>query len=113
MARRTPPRKVTYFEPVPPRLARNTIIESTFEFGRRFRRTMRVNCGELDPGAVIRDVPGEWHPHMPEYLDEEELADWRAGRNAVYQLAALTVGARLAGRRRITRNPEAHAPPAP
>jgi hypothetical protein len=28
---------------------------------------------------------------MPERLDEEELADWRAGRNAVYQLAALTV----------------------
>ena len=26
----------------------------------------------------------------------EELADWRAGGNAVYQLAALTVGARLA-----------------
>ena len=25
-----------------------------------------------------------------------ELADWRAGRNAVYQLAALTIGARLA-----------------
>jgi hypothetical protein len=36
MARRAPPRKVTYFEPVPPRLARNTIIESTFEVGRRF-----------------------------------------------------------------------------
>ena len=33
---------------------------------------------------------------MPERLDEEELADWRAGRNAVYQLAARTVGARLA-----------------
>ena len=29
-------------------------------------------------------------------LDEDELADWRAGRNAVYQLAALTIGARLA-----------------
>ena len=42
MARRSPPRKVTYFEPVPPRLARNTIIESTFEVGRRFRCTMRV-----------------------------------------------------------------------
>ena len=26
MARRSPPRKVTYFEPVRPRLARNTII---------------------------------------------------------------------------------------
>ena len=31
MARRTSPRKVTYFEPVLPRLARNTIIESTFD----------------------------------------------------------------------------------
>ena len=45
---------------------------------------------------MIRPDPGEWHPRMPELLDEEELADWRAGRNAVYQLAARTVGARLA-----------------
>ena len=74
MTRRRPPRKVTYFEPVPPPLARNTIIESTFDVGRRFRRTMRVDCGELDPGAVIRPVPGEWHPRMPAQLDEEELA---------------------------------------
>ena len=96
MARRSPPRKVTYFDPVPPRLARNTIIESTFEVGRCFRCTLRVDCGELDPGAVIRPVPGEWHPRMPEQLDDAELADWRAGRNAVYQLAALTIGARLA-----------------
>ena len=51
MARRTPPRKVTYFEPVPPRLARNTIIESTFEVGRRFRCTMRIDCGTR-PGAA-------------------------------------------------------------
>ena len=77
MARRNPPRKVTYFEPIAPRLARNTVIESTFEVGRRFRCTMRVDCGELDPGAVIRPVPGEWHPRMPERLDDEELADWR------------------------------------
>ena len=96
MARRRPPRKVTYFEPVLPRLARNTIIETTFGVGRRFRCTMRVNCGELNPGAVIRPVPGEWQPHMPERLDEEELADWRAGRDALYQLAAVTIGARLA-----------------
>jgi hypothetical protein len=61
MARR-PPRKVTYFEPVLPRLARNTIIESTFEVGRRFSCTMRVDCGQLDPGGVIRPVPGEWPP---------------------------------------------------
>ena len=45
---------------------------------------------------VIRPEPGEWHPRIPERLDEAELADWRAGRNAVYQLAALTIGARLA-----------------
>jgi hypothetical protein len=55
-----------------------------------------VDCGQLDPGAVIRPEPGEWHPRMPERLDGEELADWQAGRNAVYQLAALTIGARLA-----------------
>ena len=96
MVRRRPPRNLTYFEPIPPRLARNTIIDSPFEVGRRFRCTMRVDCGQLGPDAVIRPEPGERHPRMPERLDEEELADWRAGRNAVYQLAALTVGARLA-----------------
>src|ERR1700737_1100298 len=96
MARNRPPRKVTYFEPVPPRLARNTIIESTFEVGSRFRCTMRVDCSQLDAGAVIRPVPGEWHPRMLERLDERELPDWHAGRNAVYQLAALTIVARLA-----------------
>lgn len=96
MIRRSPPRKVTYFEPVPPRLARNTIIESTFDVGRRYQCTMRIDCGELDPAVVIRPIRGEWHPRMPERLDEEELAAWRAGRDAVYQLAAHTIGARLA-----------------
>ena len=45
---------------------------------------------------MIQPIRGEWQPRMPEQLDGEELADWRAGGNAVYQLAALTVGARLA-----------------
>jgi hypothetical protein len=49
MARRSLPRKVTYFQPVPPHLARNTIIESTFDVGSRFRCTMRVDYGQLDP----------------------------------------------------------------
>jgi hypothetical protein len=49
----------------------------------------------LDPGAVIRPEPGEWHPHMPAQLDEEELADWRAAA-ARSITAALTIGARLA-----------------
>ena len=28
--------------------------------------------------------------------DEEEMADWRADRDAIYQLISLTIGARLA-----------------
>lgn len=96
MTRRAPARKVRYFDPVAPRLARNTIIESTFEVGRRYRCTMRVDCGRLDPAMVIRPEPGEWHPRMPERLDAAQLADWRAGRDAIFQLAAVTVGARLA-----------------
>jgi hypothetical protein len=29
-------------------------------------------------------------------IDPPSFADWRAGRDAVYQLVALTIGARLA-----------------
>jgi len=58
IARRSPPRKVTYFDPIRPRLGRNTIIESTFDVGRRFRCAVRVDCGQIDPGAVIRPVLG-------------------------------------------------------
>jgi hypothetical protein len=47
-------------------------------------------------GRVYRGVQRACISRMPVPLDDEELADWRAGRNAVYQLAALTVGARLA-----------------
>jgi hypothetical protein len=47
------------------------------------------------PGAVIRPELGEWHPHMPERLDEDRLADRRRPRRNL-QLAALTVDARLA-----------------
>ena len=40
-------------------------VRGTFEVGRRFRCTMRVDCGRLDPGVVIRPDPGEWYPRMP------------------------------------------------
>ena len=89
MTRSRPPRKVTYFEPVPPRLARNTIIESTFDVGRRFRCTMRVDCGELDPGAVIRPAPG----------------DRFGGRPA----AGCTAARRAAGRQPETKTPSSTA----
>jgi hypothetical protein len=57
---------------------------------------MRVDCGQIDPDAMIRPVLGKWQPHVPARLDEAGLADGLAGRNAVYQLAATTIGARLA-----------------
>ena len=62
MTRRSPPRKVTYFEPVPPRLARNTIIESTFEVGRRFRCRLRSTDLETslrDPGFEGSSLEGD------------------------------------------------------
>jgi hypothetical protein len=31
---------------------------------------MRIDCGQLDPGAVIQPVAGEWHPCMPKQLGE-------------------------------------------
>ena len=45
------------------------------DVGRRFRCAMRINCGELDPSADITLVPDKWHPHMPDRLNEDELAD--------------------------------------
>ena len=58
----------------PARHARNIIVEFTFDVGRRFRCRMRVDCGQLNPDAVIQPIRGEWQPRMPERLDEDELA---------------------------------------
>jgi hypothetical protein len=64
--------------------ARDTVIERTFEVGRRFRCTMHVDCGQLDAGAVIRPVPGEWHPRMPERLTKRNLqTDALAGTRSI------------------------------
>jgi hypothetical protein len=46
--------------------------------------------------AVIRPVPGGWRPRVPGRLDEEELAEWGAGHDAVYRFAALTIVAGIA-----------------
>ena len=73
MARRSPPREVTYFEPVRPRFARNTIIESTFDVGRRFRCTMRVDCGALDSAAVIERARGNGIRGCPSALTKRSL----------------------------------------
>jgi hypothetical protein len=92
VTRRSLPRKVTYFGQVPTRLARTTIIEATFEVGRRFRSTTRGDCGQLDPGAVIRPVAGGWHPNC---RGSSTKMSFRTGPPAV-QPSISSVGARLA-----------------
>ena len=67
MARRSPPRKVTYFEPVPPRLARNTIIESTFEVGRRFSCTMRVEY------AIVEKNQNQQRKHVVRVVESASI----------------------------------------
>ena len=79
MARRSPARRVTYFEPVPPRLARNTIIELTLEVGRRFRCTMRVALWparprRCDPAGTRRMAPA--HARAPRRRGARGLAGW-------------------------------------
>jgi len=67
MARRSPPRKVTHFEPVPPRLARNTIIESTFEVGRRFSCTMRVEY------AIVEKNQNQQRKHVVRVVERASI----------------------------------------
>ena len=79
MTRSRPPRKVTYFEPVPPRLARNTIIESTFEVGRRFRCTMRV---DVDQGRLVDPCHGDLRLHSDVRPLRRRYCDGRGDRIA-------------------------------
>jgi hypothetical protein len=96
MARRSLPRKVNVFRagPAAPRAQHHHRVDVR---GRPplplhdARRSWPARAWRGDPAGTGRMAAG-----MPERLDEEELADWRAGRNAVYLLAALTVGACLA-----------------
>jgi hypothetical protein len=79
MARRSPPRKVTYFEPVPPRLARNTIIESTFEVGcplplHDARRLWPARPRRGDPGGTRRMAAA--HARAPRRRRASGLARW-------------------------------------
>jgi dihydroorotase len=55
--------------------------------------------GDFEPARSRRGDPaGTWRmaPSYARAPRRRELADWRTGRDAVYQLAALTIGARLA-----------------
>ena len=70
------------------------MIGSTLEVGRRYRCTMRVVCGRLHPGAVIRPEPANGTRICPS--GSMKTSRTGAGHDAIYQLAALTVDARLA-----------------
>ena len=60
MARRSPPRNVTYFEPVPPRLARNTVIESTFDAANPFSRGLAIIWMGKREGIIDRTGNITW-----------------------------------------------------
>jgi hypothetical protein len=62
------------------------------------------------PGAVIRPEPGEWQPRMPERLDEEKLADWRADRDV--GLSARRAGGSARGSRSPLHKPSNLSVPA-
>jgi hypothetical protein len=103
MGRRRPPRKVTYFEPVRPRLARNTIIESTFGVGRRFSCTMR---GRLRPARPRRGNPAGARSMAPAHARASRRGGaCRLARRPQCHLSARRVDHRRAprGRRRINR----------
>ena len=70
MARRTPPRKVTYFEPVARPAWRATPSSSRRS---RSAAASAARCASIAASSTLA----------------------RAGCNAVYKLAALTIGARL------------------
>jgi hypothetical protein len=50
-------------------------FESTFDVGCRSRCTMRVDCGEFDPGMVISAERGEWYSCLLGF----ENRSWRSG----------------------------------
>jgi hypothetical protein len=58
-----------------------------------FMKTLSVSLRSVQPAE---NHSSRGYARIAQRFDEEELADWRAGRNAVYQLAALTIGVRLA-----------------
>jgi hypothetical protein len=45
---------------------------------------------------ITATCSGRWRNASTSRAAGREKPDWRAGRNAVYQVAALTIGARLA-----------------
>jgi hypothetical protein len=56
-------------------------------------RNRKFESISLQRRVGSKPVPTSVHAHR---LDEQELANWRGGRNAVYPLGPLTLGARLA-----------------
>jgi hypothetical protein len=73
------------YSPKSPRLARNTIIESTFEVGRRFRCTIRVDCSEPRPRRGDPDRgPASGTRISPTASTTRSLRTGAPARNAVY-----------------------------
>jgi hypothetical protein len=92
MARRSPFRKSGISNPSP-RLARNTIIGSMFRLRPPLPLHVARGLWPARPRAVIRAGTRRFAPACTRAPGRRGTRDWRAGRDAVYRLAALTIGA--------------------
>jgi len=92
MARRSPPRKGTYFEPVLPSLARATIIGSTFadrpplplHDARRLRPRYPRNGTRVYPSASTEEELARWPQRG---LSTRRSHDRRASRSPTHKRA--------------------------
>ena len=71
-----------------------TAITSTFRVGDKFLCTVSVPLNQ-PPGSAIT-INAEWHPRPPSRLTDDELAEYRAGRNAVLTEVARHLGGNVA-----------------
>jgi hypothetical protein len=111
MARRSPPRKVTYFEPVPPRLGRNTVIESTFESA----AASAARCGSIAVSSTRAPLSGRYRANGTRICPSPSIKrSLPTGARPQRGLSARGPNHRRAprGRRRISKNFEARVPAA-
>jgi hypothetical protein len=71
------------------------ITPNEFFISTRDRERVQSKLDHMEKAARFEPMPHARGVRSP-YEDRSHGSGWRAGRNAVYQLAALTIGARLA-----------------
>jgi hypothetical protein len=70
-------------------LPSDAILRSVFKVG-RFTCELMIDCGLAAPGRgpVQVNMLAKWAPSVPRKLNKHALDEYRAGRNALYGMAA-------------------------